>query len=71
MSNQRPRRGGGGAGVGGADVRPAHLKDPSVCTPSNGSLNGSELEVQFLEAPEQEGTVPFEPTSACRTVLGV
>jgi hypothetical protein len=37
----------------------------------NGSLNRSELEVQFLEAPEQEGAVPFEPTIACRTVLGL
>ena len=37
----------------------------------NGSLNRSELEVQFLEAPEQKGAVPFEPTSACRTVLGL
>ena len=37
----------------------------------NGSLNRSELEVQFLEAPEQKGGVPFEPTSACRTVLGL
>jgi transposase len=36
----------------------------------NGSLNRSELEVQFLEAPEQKGAVPFEPTIACRTVLG-
>jgi hypothetical protein len=35
----------------------------------NGSLNRSELEVQFVEAPEQKGAVPFEPTSACRTVL--
>jgi hypothetical protein len=37
----------------------------------NGSLNRSELEVQFLEAPEQKGAVPFELTSACRTVLGL
>ena len=37
----------------------------------NGSLNRSELEVQFLEAPEQKGAVPFEPTIACRTVLGL
>lgn len=34
-------------------------------------LNRSELEVQFVEAPEQKGAVPFEPTSACRTVLGL
>ena len=37
----------------------------------NGSLNRSELEVQFLEAPEQKGAVPFESTIACRTVLGL
>jgi hypothetical protein len=37
----------------------------------NGSLNRSELEVQFLEAPEQKGAVPFEPTIACRAVLGL
>jgi hypothetical protein len=37
----------------------------------NGSLNRSELEVQFLEAPEQKSAVPFEPTIACRTVLGL
>jgi len=37
----------------------------------NGSLNRSELEVQFLEAPEQKGPVPVEPTIGCRTVLGL
>jgi hypothetical protein len=37
----------------------------------NGSLNRSELEVQFLEAPEQKRPVPFEPTIACRTVLSL
>jgi hypothetical protein len=37
----------------------------------NGSLNRSELEVQFLEAPEQKGAVPLEPTIVCRTVLGL
>lgn len=45
----------------------------AVCRSSrwNCSLNRSELEVQFLEAPEQKGAVPFEPTSARRTVLGL
>jgi hypothetical protein len=37
----------------------------------NGSLNRSELEMQFLEAPEQKGAVPLEPTIVCRTVLGL
>ena len=37
----------------------------------NGSLNRSELQVQFLEAPKQESSVPFEPTIACRTVLSL
>ena len=36
-----------------------------------GSLNRSELQVQFLEAPEQKGTVPFQPTIARWTVLGL
>ena len=37
----------------------------------NGSLNRSELEMQFREAPEQKGAVPLEPTIVCRTVLGL
>lgn len=37
----------------------------------NGSLNWTELQVQFLEAPEQKGAVPFEPTIACQAVVGL
>jgi hypothetical protein len=37
----------------------------------NGSLNRSEFDVQFLEAPEQKRAVPFQPPIARRTVLSL